>query len=509
MKTFSPLRGLRNISIAKKLYFIVGTMAVLIAIELFTLWFSINTLSSVRAFVGAEGLWSKAQKDASYSLSRYYQTRDESYYRDFQKFMAVPLGDHKTRMELMKPEPDMEIARQGFLEGRNHPDDIDGMISLFRRFYWISYINKAIVIWSKGDSIIAPLMTVGEQFHEEINKPNPSQARLDSLLNNVNTINQSLTTLEDDFSFTLGEGSRWLERVILNLLLSIVLTVEITGLTLSITVSRSITKGLNAINKATDRITVGDFTARAPVFSKDEIGQVAMSVNKMTAQLVASNEELEAFIYRASHDLKGPLSSTRGLLALALDEDETATQQDYMRKMQISLDKLDDILHSLHEATLIRQGSLDMKAIDLDMILPKLVGDFRGHLFWEKIKFTVTNKLKRPFHTDIVLFHTVIRNIIENAIKYHRQDIQQPEISISVWEEREFNVVQIADNGIGIDPSFKDKIFDLFFRGEGGGMGSGLGLYIVKKAMDKLAGHIEVKSGGKGQGTTFEMYFPA
>src|SRR4051812_27026036 len=109
-----PFSRLRNISIAKKLYFIVGTMAVLIAIELFTLWFSISTLSSVRAFVGAEGLWSKGQKDASYSLSRYYQTHDESNYRDFQRFMAVPLGDHKTRMELMKPKPDLEIARQGF-----------------------------------------------------------------------------------------------------------------------------------------------------------------------------------------------------------------------------------------------------------------------------------------------------------------------------------------------------------------------------------------------------------
>lgn len=508
MKTFSPLRGLRNISIAKKLYFIVGTMAVLIAIELFTLWFSISTLSSVRAFVGAEGLWSKAQKDASYSLSRYYQTHDEANYQEFQSFMAVPLGDHKTRMELMKPEPDLKIARQGFLEGRNHPDDIDGMISLFRRFYWISYINKAILIWSKGDSIIAPMVTIGEEFHKEVNLPHPSQTRLDSLLDNVNTINQRLTTLEDDFSFTLGEGSRWLEGVILKLLLSIVLTVEITGLTLSITVSRSITKGLNAINKATGRITTGDFTARAPVFSKDEIGQVAISVNKMTAQLVASNEELEAFIYRASHDLKGPLSSTRGLLALAIDEPEADSQQDYLRKMQISLDKLDDILHSLHEATLIRQGSLDIKAIDLDSVMSKLVSDFRGNLFWGKIKFTVTNKLKRPFKTDIVLFHTVMRNIIENAIKYHRQDIQYPEINISVQEEGELNVIRIADNGIGIDPAFKDRIFELFFRGEGGGMGSGLGLYIVKKAMEKLGGHIEVISPGRGQGTTFEMYFP-
>src|SRR5437868_4514743 len=119
-------------------------MAVLIAVELFTLWFAIHTLSSVRALVGAEGLWSKAQKDAIYQLEKYYHTRNENDYLAFQKFMLVPLGDHKTRLELLKPNPDMTIAREGFLEGRVHPDDIDGMIKLLRRFHSISYIHNAI-----------------------------------------------------------------------------------------------------------------------------------------------------------------------------------------------------------------------------------------------------------------------------------------------------------------------------------------------------------------------------
>ena len=137
---------LKDISITKKLYFIVGLMAVLIAVELFVLWFSVHTLSSVRAFVGAEGLWSKAQKDATYQLQKYYNTHDEKDYRAFQKFMEVPLGDHLTRLELLKENPDMSIARQGFLEGRIHADDIDGMIKLVRRFHEIHYINKSTAV---------------------------------------------------------------------------------------------------------------------------------------------------------------------------------------------------------------------------------------------------------------------------------------------------------------------------------------------------------------------------
>src|ERR1700761_9162113 len=98
----SVFRWFKDISIARKLYFTVGIMALLIAVELGVLIFSINTLSSVRAYVNGEGLWSKAQKDALYELLKYGHSRDEADYDRFLDFMKVNLGDHKTRMELMK-----------------------------------------------------------------------------------------------------------------------------------------------------------------------------------------------------------------------------------------------------------------------------------------------------------------------------------------------------------------------------------------------------------------------
>ncbi len=150
LHNFFRLKKLKDISIAKKLYFIVGAMAILIIIELGSLWFAIHTLSSVRAFVGAEGLWSKAQKDAVYHLQKYSLTKNDNDYQQFNKFMQVPLGDHRTRLELLKKDPDMNISREGFLQGRVHPEDIDGMIKLFRRFYTNYYIGKAIGIWARG-----------------------------------------------------------------------------------------------------------------------------------------------------------------------------------------------------------------------------------------------------------------------------------------------------------------------------------------------------------------------
>src|ERR1700758_355576 len=111
------LQWFRNISITRKLYFVVGIMALLIAVELFTLWFAVKTLSSVRAYVGGEGLWSKAQKDASYYLQKYGHTRNEIDYIHFQNFIKVPLGDAITRQELMKANPNLNIARAGFILG--------------------------------------------------------------------------------------------------------------------------------------------------------------------------------------------------------------------------------------------------------------------------------------------------------------------------------------------------------------------------------------------------------
>lgn len=285
MKKISITKWLRNVSIAKKLYFTVGIMALLIATELFILWFSLNTLSSIRAYVGGEGLWSKAQKNAIYSLQKYGSTHDFDDYMRFKKFMQVPFGDRKTRLELEKKYPDWKIARQGFLEGHNHPEDIDRMITLVRRFNKIYYVNKAIAIWSLADPVITQLVPIGERLHKEMITVPISQERINSILKEIDPINDKLTALGDEFSSTLGEGSRWLEDLILKLLFAVTLMVEIIGLLLTISVSRGIAKGLDEILVAAKSIASGNLRTRARAFSQDEIGVLAESFNRMTIEL--------------------------------------------------------------------------------------------------------------------------------------------------------------------------------------------------------------------------------
>jgi diguanylate cyclase (GGDEF)-like protein/PAS domain S-box-containing protein len=169
---------------------------------------SFDILSAVRAYVGGEGLWSKAQKDAVFHLDSYARTRSEDDYRRFQEAIAVTLGDRVAREELEKRNPDLDAARRGFLRGRNHLDDIGGMIRLFRSFRDVGRIKQAIAIWAEADSKITELTKAADELHRLIGEGVADAGRLQPVLRQVDEINAHLEPLEDAFSYTLGQASR-------------------------------------------------------------------------------------------------------------------------------------------------------------------------------------------------------------------------------------------------------------------------------------------------------------
>lgn len=515
--------SLKDISISSKLYFVVGTMAILIILELLTLWFSIHTLSSVRALVGAEGLWSKAQKDAIYQLEKYYRTHAETDYMMYEKFMAVPKGDHITRLELIKTHPDLHIARQGFIEGKNHPEDVDGMIKLLQRFHSISYISHAIAIWTKGDSVIANLDGIGNQLHTELNAEVPSQSRLDSLISGLDPINVQLTSLEDEFSFTLGEGSRWLENLILELVFIVALTVEITGLLLSISVSRGITRGLHEINRAANKIKKGNLTERAVVFSNDEIGQVAMSVNDMTEQLIRSNMELGQFAHVASHDLQEPLRKIQSFADRITERDGAHMSdlaKDYFNRMRNAANRMQVLIDNLLSYSRINKSELNLQETDLNHLLSRVKDELR-YLIEESKAVIIADQLPVVRITEFQ-FHQLFSNLLSNSIKYQTAG-STPQIKISYEKVpaennvatsfangyKIFHKISFTDNGIGFDQQYSDKIFELFQRlhGRSEYSGTGIGLTICKKIVENHNGVIKAR-GEPGKGSTFDIYLP-
>lgn len=167
-----------------------------------------DALTSVRAYVGGESLWSKAQKESVYHLNSYADSHDEADFQRYLESIAVPLGDHQARIALQQPEPDLTTAWQGFIAAKNHPDDVDGMIRLFLRFGKTSLMEQPIAIWAEADTYINDLNIVAQELHQRVMAGDTSEAVIEPLLDKVNTINFRLTPLEDAFSYHLGNSSR-------------------------------------------------------------------------------------------------------------------------------------------------------------------------------------------------------------------------------------------------------------------------------------------------------------
>ncbi len=535
----------RNSSIAHKLYFVVGIMAVLISVELLTLRFAVRHLSAVRAFVEGEGTWSKAQKNAAFSLQRYGATRQEEDYQAFLNFLTIPEGDHQARVELLKPNPDLNLVRQGFLRGQIHPDDIGPMIDLLQRFYWISYLSRAIALWSRGDELMKEFKEDGQTFHRLLNDKNADPKVLHATMAHLSKLNDDLTQIEAQFSNALGEGSRWLERIVVSVLFFAVLLVETIGLTLTFLTSRMISRGLSRLNMAADKIGHGNFTHRLEVQSVDEIGMLSASVNKMgdllqksygdlerrvaertveLSTMAAENVKLyeearaavivrEDFLSIASHELKTPLTSQCLQLELLLMQIRSAPETPHLLKIKdLTLRALSSakrqavLVDKLMDVTRLRAGKFEtsFELCDLTAIIRDVITMINPSASRSgNIEFRSEGPIY--LEMDPTRIGQVITNLISNAKKYGNGQLVFVEAKANSSEA----TVVVKDSGRGIAPSEQEKIFGRFERilGDKNISGLGLGLYITRQIIEAHGGTISLES-EEGKGSTFSIVLP-
>jgi hypothetical protein len=150
---------------ARSYAFIVALFLGLLIVALGTSWAAIDLVNATRAYATGEGRYSKAQKMAVLDLQRYAASHDIADYRAFQTDIAVPLGDHAGRVALEQARPDTQAAARGFLRGQNHPDDIGGLIRLFRWFSWWKPFAQAVNDWRVADGQIVLLIARGAGLH--------------------------------------------------------------------------------------------------------------------------------------------------------------------------------------------------------------------------------------------------------------------------------------------------------------------------------------------------------
>lgn len=202
---------------------LVSLFALLLCILSVLAILGIGLQSSVRAYVGGEGLWSKAEKDATIELAAYLASGKEDDFKRFEAFLRVQNGDRQARETLERGVPDRSVATHGFLEGRNHPDDIEGMIALFRRFRRVPELDHAIATWTEGDRLFERLRALGERVHARISNGQMSAAEHDAFWDELYQLNSRLTALEDEFSSTLGDAARRVHKLLIGAIVCIAL----------------------------------------------------------------------------------------------------------------------------------------------------------------------------------------------------------------------------------------------------------------------------------------------
>ena len=344
-------------------------------------------------------------------------------------------------------------------------------------------------------------------MHAEINSASPSPEKLKVLLNELTALNQQLTLLEDNFSYTLGEGSRWLENLILKLLFVVALMVEITGLILSFSVSRGITKGLNEINRAASKVAKGDLRDRAAVYSKDEIGQVATAMNQMTEQLVISNKELEHFAFIASHDLQEPLRSISNYAGLFQKKYKGQLDQDADRYLEFILGatvRMQALIKDVLDYSRIGH-TRTLETIDCEKLIRELLNDMETTIKENGTTITYNNLPEIRGYSEI---KSVFQNLITNAVKFRSPGVV-PLITLSAEDKSKEWVFTVNDNGIGIEKEYHERIFTIFQRLHSikDYAGTGIGLAHCKKIVDLHGGKIWLES-ELGKGSSFYFSIP-
>ena len=436
--------------------------------------FQIDSLTAIRAYVGGEGEWAKAQKDAVRSLEHYAISHDEADYLAYRRQIQVTVGDRRARIELQKENPDIAVVRAGFVQGRNHPDDLESMIRFFRRSQHIGYMARVIGHWTAGDSMITELNEVAEAVHEEIaTGPNNSEAVRSSLIR-LDDITRQVTVEENLFSSTLAEASRWGNDFTRNLTYAIALLFLALGIGLSWQIVIRMRRTENALFEARDELVRKEKLAM--------LGQVAGSVG---------------------HELRNPLgvmSNAVYFLQTVLMEGDDSVKE-YLGIIRDEISRSEHIVGELLAAVRTRSPN----------VAPHAVAELVGQVLRKCVvpdAVTVTLDIPEtipPLRVDALQMQQALGNLISNGVE------AMPEggaLTIRAYENRQDSTVclSVRDSGSGMTPEVMANLFQPLFTTKARGIG--LGLVVVKNLTQANGGSIGVES-VPGNGSRFFVTLPS
>jgi PAS domain S-box-containing protein len=228
---------------------------------------------------------------------------------------------------------------------------------------------------------------------------------------------------------------------------------------------------------------------------------------KVEEELKIRNAELDNFVYKVSHDLRAPLSSILGLVNLAKVPGNKDDLFEYIDLIGTKVEHLDNFISDVLSHSKNLKMEVSLAKVDLVHVIDRTFADLH-YLTGAREMLRHVKVEGVEFYSDPWRVSEIFRNLISNAIKYRQiNGSRTPEVWIKVNVDNLRADISFSDNGIGISHENLNRIFEMFFRATEQSDGSGIGLYIVKNAVEKLGGQISVAS-KQGEGTRFNIVLP-
>lgn len=268
---------------------------------------------------------------------------------------------------------------------------------------------------------------------------------------------------------------------------------------------------INAINKGQIYKFISkpwnEDTLRIAISNARDIFDARQELKQKNISLQKAYDELDRFVYSVSHDLRAPLVSISGVIQLARQEVSDPKALEYFDMTGQMVDKLDEFIHNIINYYKSTHDYTFETPIDFDKMVKSVFEDYRYNPNARNTRFNAEVNQNVEFKTNDVKLQIILSNLISNAFKFKdiAKDFHEVNVYVEVDEERA--VVEISDNGVGIREENREKVFQMFYRDAKENAGSGLGLYLVKEAVTRLGGEIELQS-ILGEGTRFKVTLP-
>lgn len=224
-------------------------------------------------------------------------------------------------------------------------------------------------------------------------------------------------------------------------------------------------------------------------------------------ELQEAYDELDTFSYTVAHDIRGPILSVLNSIEILKSVNDEAENKRFMSVLEKTMTNLNAYIINTHSYHRMQRGAIVAEDINFDALVKSIAEVSEMQRRINSISFDISIRQETSFQSDRVLLSLIIDNLVSNAFKYGMPGQENHSVKLDISVTNHHTVITVEDNGMGIEATQQEKIFDLFYRGESLAPGSGYGLFNVNKAVKKLQGTLKVES-TPGSSTRFTVQVP-